>query len=258
MIDEEKIKEACTEIIVASYRDNFQREISEEEIAEVFKHLIPRMEDELKNLKGFSDSEFSYYMKSKRNELLFSPANVIGEVRRVLTEFGLESLLHAGKYKRLREMEIAARFCLANYKNLGEMLMILPQDNPDIILVRMGNKEGKNIEASRLEIMSIPEVVKGELNDNLPEAIANFIKEKKFTKDYGTACSLVVCLDFNQQSLNCDLISASIQKIKDNPYVGIWLTFTSSEDGKNMSVLQVFPSFVRVDYNFEKELNLLY
>ena len=244
-------------MIVSSYKENFQREISEEEIAEVFIYLVPRMEDELKNLKGFSEAEFDRYMNSKRNELLFSPMNIHKELRRVLTESGEKMLAHAGKYKRLREMEVAARLCFANYKLRKEMLMVLPQDNPDIILALMGSSR-KNVEASRLEIMTIPEVAKSVMGSDLPKAIVDFIKNKKFSKDYGEGCSLVVCLDFNQQSLNFDKIVETIQKIKDNPYSGIWLTFVSSEDGKTMSVMQIFPNFVRVDYNLEKEPNLLY
>ena len=180
----------------------------------------------------------------------------------MLISEGEDQLTRAGKYKRLREMEVATRYCFANYKRTGEMLMIKAQDNPDIVLALMGKpSSGKIVEASRLEVMTIPEIVKDRLGADLPSAIAKFIEEKKFLKDYGGLCSLIVCLDFTQMALDFDKITAEIQKLEKNPYVSIWLTFVSTDDivtMPTMSVVQVYPGFVREDYNLAKEPRLLY
>ena len=249
-------------MIKASYRENFQREITDEEIEVLFMHLMPRMEDELKNLKGFSEAEFERYMSSKNNDLLFSPANIHNELRKVLTTEGEDALADAGKYKRLREMEVATRYCFANFKKTGDMLMVKAQDNPDIILALMGRgSSSKNIPAFRLEVMTVPEIVKGKLNADLPSALVKFIQEKKFSKDYGRDCSLIVNLDFTQMAFDFDKVTAELQKIKNNPYISIWFTFVSSGDTQtmpDMTVAQVYPSFVRQDYNLQKEPNLLY
>ena len=108
MIDVEKIRKACREIITSSYLENFQRQISEEEIATVFKHLIPRMDEELIELKGYSEVEFERYMNSKRNGLLFSPMNILSEFNLAITTVGADTVEKAGKYKRRVQLEVLA------------------------------------------------------------------------------------------------------------------------------------------------------
>ena len=259
MITEEEIKKSIIEIAKTSYKENFNREVTEEEIATILKHLLPRMEKELKEIKKFSDAEYKIYMGQQANKLLFSPGNIIGEASRVVKEIGVDKVLHMREYKRLREMELAARFCIANRKTSGDMLMIMPQDSPDIILILPDDASTKNIKALPMEVMTIPEIVKGTMVTDLPTELANFIKEKKFKKAYGEIFSLLVGFDFTQQALNFNKISEELNKIPDNPYQSIFATFTSSEDGKTMSVIQLYPGVaVRKDYNLEEEQALIY
>lgn len=259
MSTEEEIKKYIVEIAKTSYMVNFNRKVTEKEIAIILKYLLPRMEKELKEIKKFSDIEYKIYMKKQANQLLFSPGNVISEVQRVIKDFGIEKMIKAREYKRLREMELAARFCLANRKIKGDMLMIMPQDSPDIILVLPDDASTKNIVALPMEIMIVPEIVKVNMATDLPKELANFIKEKKFKKAYGEIFSLLVGFDFTQENLNFNRISEELNKISNNPYQSIFATFTSSDDGKRMSVIKLYPGVtIRKDYILEQEQNLLY
>ena len=258
MIDIQKIKETIRPMVINSYKENFQRQISKDEILEVFKYLIPRMENDLMELKDFSEKEFELYMNSNRNILLFSPMNIYNEISNVITQFGNDSFLKLGKYKRLREMEIASRFCIANYKLRNEILMVFPQDNPDIILAQTEDVSDKNIKGFYLEVMVIPNIVKEKFTDDISQDIANFIKNKKFLKNYSKECSLIISLDFNHISLDLYKISEYLCGIENNPYKTISLTFISGSDGIGTTVAQVFPVPYIVDYNLLEESNLVY
>ncbi len=259
LITEEEIENRHIKTIKSAYKVNFERDITEEEIKEVLTHLLPRMENDLKETKGFSDAEFERYMSSGNNDLLFSPACIISEVIRATQNITQEEFLKPGKYKRLKEMEIAARYCFANFKTTNQVLMVRGQDNPDIVLVSIGDSSSKSIRSARLEVMNIPEIAKEKLGADLPTSIAKFIEEKKFSKDYGGICSLIVGLDFTQQNLNFEKIAEEIKSLPKNPYHSIYLTFVSTEDGKTMTVIQIYPpGSVKIEYNLEKEPNLIY
>lgn len=259
MFTDDQIKKSIIEIAKNSYRENFNREITEKETDVILKYLLPRMEKELKDVKRFSEIEYKIYMAQQANKLLFSPGNVLGEVSRVISEKGLQDMTKKREYKRLREMELAARFCLANRKVTGDMLMIMPQDSPDIILILPDDPSTKKIKALPMEVMTIPEIVKENMTVDLPTELVNFIKDKKFKKAYGETFSLLIGFDFTQESLNFNKISEELNKITNNPYQSIFATFTSSEDGKTMTVMQLYPGVaVRKDYNIYEKEDLLY
>jgi hypothetical protein len=217
------------------------------------------MEKELKETKKFSEAEYERYMAGKSNQLLFSPGNIVSEVQRIINSVGLQELLSSGKYKRLREMEIAARFCIANFKETGDRLMIMPQDNPDIILALPDDGSTKHTKVLPVEVMTIPEIAKEKFSENLPNEIADFIAKKKFNKAYGEMASLLIGFNFTQEALNFNEISLKLNQMKRNPYHSIFATFTSSADGRTMSVMQLYPGLaIRKDYNLEHEQYLLY
>lgn len=182
MYTEDQIKKSIIDIAKASYKVNFNREVTEEETAVILTHLLPRMYKELKEIKKYSDAEYKRYMGQQANMLLFSPGNIMSEISRVVKEKGVGKVLQMREYKRMREMELAARFCIANRKTTGDMLMIMPQDSPDIILVLPNDASSKEIKALPMEVMTIPEVVKGTMGTDLPSELVNFIKVKKFKK----------------------------------------------------------------------------
>ena len=259
MFTEEEIKKRLVEIIKNSYRVNFLREVTEKEIETVLIHLFPRMEKELKEIKQFSQFEFEKYMANKSNQLLFSPGNIIGEIRKAIEEHGVSKILRSGKYKRLREMEIAARFCIANYKITGDQLLIMPQDNPYVVLVLPDDSSTRDIKSFAMEVMTIPEIIKEKMDADLPLALTRFIEEKKFKKSYAEIVSLIVGFDFVQSALNFNEISRKLNEIQNNHYYTIYATFTSSEDGKTITVMQLYPGpALRQDYDLERERNLFY
>ena len=99
--------------------------------------------------------------------------------------------------------------------------------------------------------MTIPAIVKEKMETNLPIAIADFIKDKKFLKDYGR-CSLLINFDFNHTGLDYTKISQAIQSAPNNPYESIWIVFVSDQEG-GMSVIQIHPKNFKVEYNLRKE-----
>lgn len=246
------------EMIRRAYSDNFSRKITEEEIDEVLENLIPHMEDSLSKFDSFSKNNFERYINGS-DELTFSPANIYSEISRTINEVGIDEFDKSVKYKRMREMEIATRFCIANYKQTGKQFMIKPQDNPDIVLVAISEDSSKKkfMEGYRLEVMGIPEFVKDKMEQDLPTQIAAFIKEKKFKKDYGLS-GLIVSLDFNHQGFDFTQLSRALAELEGNPYDSVILTARTSEDGMTVSVFFVYPVFAKVDFNLINERQYLY
>ena len=245
-------------VIKQVYKDNFCREITDEEAEGVLKNALSYTKEQLEKTKGFSEKVFERYIGGV-DSLLFSPANIHLELRKIIQEVGEDKLIHMGKYKRARELEIASRFCIATYKRLDQKYMIKAQDNPDIILVlmRAGSLDNKSLRGSRLEVMTIPEIIKSGLDNDLPVALADFVKEKKFTKDYGL-CALIISCDFRSDSLNFNKISEILSKVKPNPYESIWFTGITNPELTNITVMQVYPQFRREDFDLAKEPNILY
>ena len=130
------------------------------------------------------------------------------------------------------------------------MWMVKAQDNPDIVLVKTSKRSFKEkyiLDMFQVEIMSIPEEAKQQWKNDFSKSLVDFIKNKKFTKRYGS-CELLVALEFTQLGVPFVDISKEIVKIKDNPYNSIAITAITSEDSIEMTVIRVYPSFSRIDF----------
>jgi hypothetical protein len=256
----EKYKKRYKKVIQDSYNINFGRIITDLEIEEGISKLLPRMEEDFKKLPDFSEQNFNRYMEGNNLDLTFSPACIYAEIRQIITQIGVNGFSSLRKYKRAREMEVAARICLALHKNSDAMWMIKAQDSPDIVLVKIGDRSLKEkyiLDMLQVEIMSIPEEEKQQWEDNFTKSLVDFIKNKKFTKRYGS-CELLIALEFTQPSVPFIDISKEIIKIKDNPYNSIAITAITSEDSTEVTVIRIHPSFSRIDFNLVTEENLWY
>ena len=256
----EKYIKRYKKVIQGSYNANFGRIISDLEIEEGISRLLPRMEEDFKKLPDFSEQNFNRYMEGNNLDLTFSPACVYAEIRKIITQIGVNEFSSLRKYKRVREMEVATRLCLALHKNSNAMWMIKAQDSPDIVLVKTGNRSFKEkyiLDMLQVEVMSIPEKEKRHWEDNFSKSLVDFIKNKKFTKRYGS-CELLITLNFTQLGVPFVDISKEIIKIEDNPYNSIAITAITSEDSTEATVIKIYPTFSRIDFNLVTEPNLWY
>lgn len=247
-------------VIKDCYEANFGRIISDSEIEEGISRLLPRMERDFKTLPDFSEESFNRYMNGNNLDLTFSPACIYAEIAKIVTEIGADKFSSLGKYKRTREMEVASRICLALHKTTGAMWMIKAQDNPDIVLAKMGDRSLKEkyiLDILQVEIMTIPEEARQSWVNDFTTSLVDFIKKKKFDKRYGS-CELLISLDITQPSVPFSDISKEIIKIKNNPYNSIVITAITSEDSTNVTVIRIYPAFSRIDFNLVNEPNIWY
>lgn len=248
------------EIIKAAYVTDFGRSITEEEAVFIFDTVSKHMRDELGKLSDFSEEMFARYMNNNGLTLTYSPACVYSEINLALKTVGESTFSSSRDYKRTREMEIAARMCLALKKQGNGGWMIKVQDNPDIVIFRINNSSIKStfMDAIQIEIMTIPEVEKKQWDNNhFMASLLKFIREKKFKKRYGL-CALMVRLDFNQQGVDFTKVSNLLSAVKsNNPYEKIFITAITSQDLKTVSVMQIHPIFSKTDFDIE-EPGLLY
>lgn len=256
----ENSRDKYLEIIKSAYLTDFNRTLTAEETNFIFDTVSKHMRSELSKLPDFSEDTFNKYLDSNGITLTYSPAAICSEINRIIETVGQDVFSASRSYKRTREMEIAARVCLMLKKRYGEHWMIKIQDNPDIVVFKVAERSIKSdfMDAIQIEIMSIPEIAKKQLDtNNLVTSLLKFIREKKFKKSYGR-CSLVVNLDFTHQNLDLEQASKLLALYKgNNPYDRIVITAIISQDLTTVTVMQIYPNFLRTDFQLAEQ-GLLY
>lgn len=243
-------------IIKTAYVTDFSRSLTDEEAGFILDTVSKHMREELSSLPDFSEETFSRYVNANGVTLTYSPRCIYEEINRAIKTVGVDTFTSSRDYKRTREMENAARMCLALKKDFDEQWMIKIQDNPDTIIFKVNNTsiKGDFMNAIRLEIMMIPEIAKKQWDSGtfIP-SLLKFIREKKFQKRYGL-CSLMVRLDFDQQGVDFTAVSNFLSNYKGtNPYERIFITAITSADLKTISVIQIHPSFSKTDFDLEEQ-----
>jgi hypothetical protein len=263
MIDEENIDKYIKRYekkIRESYQINFGRNISDQEIKNGVSSLLSRMRDDFKKMPDFSEKNFDHYMNGNNLDLIFSPSCIYSEINTALIQVGSNKFLSLNKYKRLREMEVVARLCLAIRKTTGDVWMIRTQDNPDILLSKINNKSLKKkgiFDILQVEIMTIPENESNKWNNSFVSSLVDFIKDKKFNKRYGQ-CELLISLNITKMGVPFIDISNEIAKIDNNPYNSIEITAMTNEDSTDVTVIRIYPSFSKIDFSLAEEPNIWY
>lgn len=256
----DKFKEAAKNAVLKTYKKNFNIELNEQECNEVLTNMLPFTDSTLRRAPDFSEAAFEMYMRNA-HEITFSPACVHNEIKRIIKEKGLDLLNTHDDYKRAREMEVAARFCLANKKMKGDELMIYAQDSPDIILALpgVGQLKKRTIPGFKLEVMEIPQEEFDKWPEDFLPNMVTFMEEKKFNKRYGDPCSLIVYLNFdhNVQGINISELHRKISSIANNPYNSIFVTINIQVPSQQIGVFQVYPKLGVCEFSYN-ELGLMY
>ena len=253
----DKYREQIKKSVLKSYKDNFNIDLDDARLEEVLTNLMPFTDDELRKTEDFSDGAFEMYMRNA-NGPTFSPACVYHEIEGIIKEKGVTTLMTSQDYKRAREMEIAARFCIANFKKRGDKLMIYSQDNPDIVLALpgVGSLKKRTLVGFQLEVMEIPQIEKDKWQGGTESSLVEFVRQQKFKKRYGGQCDLIVALNFDFEKMDFPEITKKFNLLKDEiPYEHIWITTGISEEG-NVAVIQVYPKFLGQEFNFKNERKL--
>jgi hypothetical protein len=246
-------------LIKRVFKENFLRDLSDAEAGEFVDKMISQSREDLSKIDGFTEERFQEYL-SKNLVLAFSPNAINAEIFKIVKEIGIEELEASSRYKRLAEMSSASCLALALRKILGQTWMIKAQDAPDIILVKKSSREfsDKPFDAIMLEIMEIPEHARQELGEDIEVGIANFIRTKKFNKRYEGIPHLLVHINLNQQNLNLNRVSSTLQAFSDNPFHNIWSRANADPSSHVMDISLLTPEFIQTQFDFAQDRELMF
>lgn len=250
--------EASKEKIKKIFKENFLRELSEEEVYEIYEKLLLYTKLELSKA-GLTEKQIEEYFK-KSFEMVFSPGAIHAEVFRIANEIGIEALENSKKYKRLSEMMDASCLAIALKKLRGEEWMIKSQDQPDTLLVKRSEKPSneKPFNAFYLEVMQIPENIKESFKADVETEMAKFIKDKKFYKRYGRISCLLVHLNFNYTAFKIKKLSEELCILPGNPFHQIYTRTNTDPNFGMMDIAMIYPKYSSITIDFKKERDLFY
>ncbi|OGI26200.1 MAG: hypothetical protein A3J76_01260 [Candidatus Moranbacteria bacterium RBG_13_45_13] len=257
----EELKKISQEKIKKVFFDNFRRTLTPAEIDEIFKNMVAQTTKELSKIPNIQQRDIDRYFETEKFEIVFSPRQVHKEISIILKNIGLQTLEESKKYKRLSEMNDAACLSLALKKAWGEEWVIKGQDNPDIILVKRSGKRfnEKPFYGINLEIMQVPQREKEKMNqEKIEQEIAQFIAKKKFLMRYGQYPHLLIHFNFTHKQLRLEEISKAIMKISGNPFHQIWIRATTDPAFSKMVLTQIYPDFLKVEFDFERDSHLYF
>ena len=204
---------------------------------------------------SFNQKELTQILE-KDIHFFFSPKRIFSEYRKIPRE-----VLEKGKYKKAKELVIAAAFSLGLRKmGLGEYY-IMATEAPDIYLTKKTDRgfKKKPFDLVKLEIMTIPAHEKDKFAQlRIERDVIRFIKSKKFTTRYGKFIHLVVYLAFTHKKIKLTFLHEEIKKIKANPFFQIWLFFFSSPDLLDFDIVEIYPSINQTTFSFAEDRHFLF
>lgn len=257
----EELKKISLERIKKIFFYNFRRTLTSKEADEIFENMVSRTKKELVKIPGIREKDIKKYFETKKIEIVFSPKQIDEEILSIIKKVGLQALEKSNDYKRLGEMSDASCLALALKKIFNDEWVVKAQDSPDILLVKLSGARfnKKPFSAINLEIMQIPQREKERMNqDKIEQEIARFIAEKKFLKRYGKYSHLLVHMNFTHKQLRLGDISNAIRNIPKNPFHQIWVRATTDPAFSKMALVEIYPNFFKVEFDFEKDSHLYF
>jgi len=250
-----KLSQKNREKIKRTYKEWFGRELTNSEIDAFEESFINSIKYFYEGFDGFNKKELAQ-MLDKDVYFFFSPQRIFSEYKKIPQE-----VLKKGKYKKAKELAIAAAFSLNLRKmGLGEYY-IMATEAPDIYLTKKTDRgfKKKPFDLVKLEIMTIPAHEKDKFDRvRIERDIIRFIKSKKFTTRYGKFIHLLVYLAFTHKKIKLTFLHEEIKKIKTNPFFQIWLFFFSSPDLLDFDIVEIYPSINQTTLSFAKDKHLIF
>ncbi len=256
---EQHIKDAHLLRLRKIFRENFLRELSDEQASEYLDKMYTQTRAELARLPNFGAKATEKYL-SGNLEIVFSPNAINAEVLRVVNEIGIEALEASSKYKRMAEMVDASCLALALKKAGKGEWVIKGQDAPDILLVQPDPEHtmGKPFRAISLEIMQIPEFAKEKFGADVEADAAQFIQDKKYTKRYEGIPHLLVHLNFDHIGFKTKRLSEKLCEEKNSPFRQIWIRVNADPVSQVMKMVLVYPVYMEFEFDFLNDRHLMF